>query len=86
MGSDGLVLRAMSDVMHVYPVNDLIDHDLDGHPDVAHTTPFNLCACGPDVTYLSTGMVVVTHHSLDGREQYEQLSWWRRLLHRVAHL
>lgn len=53
------------DIVHVYPVGDLIDHD----------TGSNNCACVPDVepvprTNGSMGWLI-THHSLDGREQSE---------------
>jgi hypothetical protein len=41
---------------HVVPNGDLVEHDLhDG------------CACGPTPTFVDGG-VVMTHHSLDGRE------------------
>lgn len=54
--------------MHVYPVDDLIDHDTNGGEPG--------CACGPETRPVqredgSMGWVVV-HHSLDGRERYEQ--------------
>lgn len=50
-----------SDDVHVYPVNDLVDHDLDGGD----------CACGPTAEPVerddgSMGWVLV-HHALDGR-------------------
>lgn len=52
--------------VHVYPNNDLIDHDTDGGD----------CVCGPTVEPVprddgSMGWLV-THHSLDGRELREQ--------------
>lgn len=56
----------MSDTMHVYPVEDLIEHDVENG---------DACVCGP-----RTGPVkrddgsiawIVTHHSLDGRELAE---------------
>lgn len=48
--------------VHVYPVNDLIDHDIDGGD----------CLCGPRIEAVkrddgSCGWIL-THHSLDGRE------------------
>lgn len=49
--------------VHVYPVNDLIDHDTERAED---------CICGPAVeaVYREDGSNgwVTTHHSLDGRE------------------
>lgn len=51
----------MSEV-HVVPLNDLIEHEDHG------------CVCGPDVEHLPSpdgDGWVVTHHSLDGREQRE---------------
>ncbi len=57
----------MSEVVHVHPVNDLVEHDtseIDGEP-------FNdECVCGPDVEPVGTGWLI-THHSLDGREAHE---------------
>lgn len=49
---------------HVYPVNDLIEHDREGD-----------CVCGPEATPVkrddgSVGWIMV-HHSLDGRENRE---------------
>lgn len=56
-----------SDVVHVFPVNDLVEHDTDELPG----EPFNdECVCGPDVEPAGDGWLV-THHSLDGREQHE---------------
>lgn len=46
-------------IWHVYPLNDLIEHEL-----VA-----DACVCGPQVKY-QDGMLVL-HHSLDGRELSE---------------
>lgn len=52
-------------VLHVVPVGDLIEHDLD-----------ELCVCGPTPGPQDRcfgGMSwVFTHHSLDGRERHEQ--------------
>ena len=52
--------------VHTYPVNDLIEHELEGDG----------CACGPRVVQVigedgSSGTQVI-HHSLDGRELREQ--------------
>lgn len=50
---------------HVYPVNDLIDHDRDGED----------CVCGPDTEPIERddGSMawLISHHSLDGRELSE---------------
>lgn len=48
-------------VQHVYPVNDLIDHETDGDD----------CPCGPTVEFMEGGGQVVIHHSLDNREAKE---------------
>lgn len=55
------------DPYHVWPLDDLIEHDTqdnDGN-----------CACGPTVEPVEgdNGYIgwVITHHSLDGREQHE---------------
>ena len=55
-----------SDVVHVYPVDDLVEHDLEGED----------CVCGPTVEAVfredgSNGWVV-KHNSLDGRELSEE--------------
>lgn len=49
-----------ADELHVVPVNDLVGHE-DGED----------CVCGPDTTFVEGGKVI-THHSLDGREEREQ--------------
>lgn len=56
----------MSDVVHVYPDGDLIEHDTDTDE----------CVCVPTVEAVSRedgsyGWVAV-HHSLDGREAKEK--------------
>jgi hypothetical protein len=57
----------MADVLHVYPLGDVVEHDTStGEPD---------CACGPQVRPEpqddgSIGWQIV-HHSLDGRELHE---------------
>jgi hypothetical protein len=54
--------------VHVYPINDLIEHEL-------HSIE---CVCGPDVYFVDdeTGETLddalVVHHSLDGRELLEE--------------
>ena len=51
--------------VHVQPVGDLVAHDLDDD-----------CACGPAVEAVPRGDGsfgwLITHHSLDGRERFEQ--------------
>jgi len=57
----------MTDVLHVVPLDDLIDHDSSTRePD---------CACGPETRPVeredgTIGWLLV-HHSLDGRELQE---------------
>jgi hypothetical protein len=47
----------------VSPLDDLIEHDLDG---------FDECVCGPTLWFREDGVrAVATHHSLDGRELSE---------------
>ena len=54
----------MSATVHVYPVNDLIEHELEGEA----------CVCGPVLEYVEgeegDGWLV-SHASLDGREARE---------------
>lgn len=45
--------------VHVYPVADLIEHELTA----------DACVCGPRVEF--PGEMLVVHHSLDGRELRE---------------
>lgn len=51
--------------IHVYPVNDLVEHDTSGGD----------CVCGPvdDPVVREDGSIgwVVVHHALDGRERQE---------------
>lgn len=55
------------DVVHTFPVDDLVEHDTDELPG----EPFNdECICGPDVEPVGDGWQI-THHSLDGRELTE---------------
>lgn len=54
----------MPNVMHVFPLDDLIEHD--------HSAAGGDCPCGPTVQPVrhadgSVGWLTV-HHSLDGRE------------------
>ena len=53
----------MSDPFHVFPVNDLVEHD----------TESDDCACGPETRPVerSDGGIewLIIHNSLDGRER-----------------
>jgi hypothetical protein len=49
-------------IIHVVPVDDLIEHDTDSDDE---------CVCGPDFEFVEGG-AVVTHHSLDNREAAEE--------------
>lgn len=73
------------DTFHVYPVNDLMHHTVDTTPEVLLYTTYRLCPCGPDVTYYADGDVLISHHSLDGREQTEHLPRILRPLYRFVH-
>lgn len=56
----------MGQTIHVIPLDDLIDHDTSGDEQ---------CVCGPDTEHVPTDDGdgwLITHHSLDGREQHEQ--------------
>lgn len=57
----------MTDIVHVHPVNDLIEHDTE--------TTEAACVCGPTTTPVKRedGSVAwrITHNSLDGRELHE---------------
>ena len=52
--------------IHVYPVDDLVEHNTSGEED---------CICGPETEPVEAedGSIgwLVTHHSLDGRELSE---------------
>ena len=55
--------------VHVYPVDDLVEHDTSGEED---------CICGPETEPVeredgSMGWLI-SHHSLDGRELHEAAS------------
>jgi hypothetical protein len=53
---------ASETVLHIVPVDDLIEHDTDGAPCACGaTTELHIGCCG------NTGRLV-THYSLDGRE------------------
>lgn len=58
------ILEGMSDY-HIYPVNDLVEHDADGGD----------CVCGPRVEAMTEGPGptdwLFVHSSLDGREVEE---------------
>lgn len=58
----------MAETMHVFPINDLIEHDT--------SNTGESCVCGPTVKPIKCkdGSVgwVITHNSLDGREAREQ--------------
>lgn len=55
----------MPHVGHVYPLNDLIEHELEGDD----------CVCGPSPNRVvrddGADAWVIVHHSLDGREARE---------------
>lgn len=59
------IVRA--DHVHVHPVGDLTEHDIDGDD----------CVCGPTTEYVPAETVdqssgwLLTHHALDGREALE---------------
>lgn len=50
-----------SEAWHIYPVNDLEEHDLEG------TT----CKCGPKVEFPEDGGMLVIHNAFDLRELVE---------------
>lgn len=49
-------------MIHVYPLNDLREHD---------TEESTLCDCGPRVDLSDDGEMIVVHNSYDGREFQE---------------
>lgn len=51
---------ATTDLYHVFPINDLLEHRLDD-PD---------CWCDPKVEIVGAALVI-THNSFDGREHKE---------------
>lgn len=52
-----LAVAKGNEEMHIIPQNDLIEH-----------TCSDECVCGPTLTYLGEGQILVAHISLDGRE------------------
>lgn len=56
---------ADQNIVHVYPENDLRDHD---------TNTRGTCWCRPSVECTGEGGWVVVHHSMDRREMYENKS------------
>jgi hypothetical protein len=58
---DAIAKGRTSDIpLHVVPVADAIEHDLDDE-----------CTCGPRIEIQPNGNTLVIHHSLDGREANE---------------
>lgn len=57
--------EAKEHTYHIYPLDDLKPHVIDGQP----------CPCNPLVETISRGGVItgwmITHNSFDGREAYE---------------
>lgn len=51
-----------TNTLHVYPVDDLIEHNVE--------TADADCTCGPALELCSGGWII-HHHSLDGREHGE---------------
>lgn len=51
---------ALAPVIHVYPVDDIREHDTAG----------TACWCAPNLE-VEEAAVIVVHNSLDGREAYE---------------
>lgn len=55
----------MPHIGHVYPIDDLVEHD----------TETDDCVCGPDSLRVirddGADAWVIVHHSLDGREAHE---------------
>lgn len=76
--------KVMADnVIHTYPVNDLVEHN----------TTDDGCVCGPDIMPIEredgSYAYQVIHHSLDGREHYEDGHDWRECpscVHRMKEL
>lgn len=65
----GEVLEGLLVTVHVHPVNDVVEHDVETEGDE--------CLCGPTIEFIDpeTGEAhaeaLVIHHSLDGREHRE---------------
>lgn len=51
---------ADSDVQHVYPVNDLLEHDTDADDD--------RCWCNPRTELVGATSRIIIHNAFDGRE------------------
>jgi len=51
----------MKRILHVYPLNDLMEHETDGKP----------CPCEPRYVEEANGIMVI-HNSCDGREKHER--------------
>lgn len=65
-------------IQHVYPVDDLQEHDLSCHPVLNWTGALCFCPCNP--TYQSEGEgLIVVHNSFDGREGVE---WAKEILNK----
>ena len=63
VGRRGPAGGAMGQTIHVIPINDLINHE--DHD----------CICGPSVEHIPSDSGdgwLITHHSLDGRENMER--------------
>lgn len=56
----------MSETTHVYPLNDLREHTVDG--DDGHV---GKCDCNPRIEWVN-GSRLVVHNSYDGRELLEE--------------
>lgn len=78
-------------IWHVYPVNDLKDHNLDSEwrtieygsfsddGSMRHNIEQRLickCSCGPAYREQPNGAVIVVHNSFDGREGLE---WFKEI-------
>lgn len=48
---------------HVYPVNDVKQHITESE---------EVCWCNPTIHHEDSGVFVIVHHALDGRESREQ--------------
>ena len=56
-------------MIHVYPLDDLKDHDT--------TDTGNTCECNPQVIIEPDSDIIVVHNSFDGREGIE---WFNEIL------
>lgn len=50
-------------VYHILPINDIESHEEAG----------TMCKCGPKVTFVENGDMLVVHNSFDGREILEKI-------------